>query len=234
MPRRDFRNAPGRADAPRSRSAAKPATKRESPRGGAGWEAARLRPDRDPNGICEGFRPRAIPGEAGRPRPSVSPKGDLRGFGLAASPGTGRASARPDPGGKRRRRLGASGATRRDRRGAFGPLPKPTGIRTRPQGFAAEPRGKRKRRRRRDAIQAAQREMASPPSDGSQGWDKWGPVATPAPIILGDGFRTPFAASSIRAAIGEMGACPHFPISASATGVPRRRHGNWKLSPLVS
>jgi hypothetical protein len=26
--------------------------------------------------------------------------------------------------------------------------------------------------------------MASPPSDGSQGWDKWGPVATPAPIIV--------------------------------------------------
>ena len=32
--------------------------------------------------------------------------------------------------------------------------------------------------------EAAQREMASPPSDGSQGWDKWGPVATPAPIIV--------------------------------------------------
>jgi cytoskeletal protein CcmA (bactofilin family) len=26
--------------------------------------------------------------------------------------------------------------------------------------------------------------MAAPPSDGSQGWDKWGPVATPAPIIF--------------------------------------------------
>ncbi len=31
---------------------------------------------------------------------------------------------------------------------------------------------------------AAQREMASPPSDGSQSWDKWGPVATPAPIMI--------------------------------------------------
>jgi hypothetical protein len=26
--------------------------------------------------------------------------------------------------------------------------------------------------------------MASPPSDGSQSWDKWGPVATPAPILI--------------------------------------------------
>ena len=32
--------------------------------------------------------------------------------------------------------------------------------------------------------EAAQREMASPPSDGSQSWDKWGPVATPAPILI--------------------------------------------------
>jgi hypothetical protein len=30
--------------------------------------------------------------------------------------------------------------------------------------------------------------MASPPSDGSQSWDKWGPVATPAPILIPAGL----------------------------------------------
>lgn len=39
---------------------------------------------------------------------------------------------------------------------------------------------------RRDP-EAAQREMASPPSDGSQSWDVWGPVATPALIAFGAG-----------------------------------------------
>lgn len=57
---------------------------------------------------------------------TASAKGDLRGFGLEASPGSGGASCR---GGCQRE--AAAGlpafATRRDRRGAFGLLPRPRG-----------------------------------------------------------------------------------------------------------
>ena len=84
-----------------------------------------------------------------------------------------------------------------DRRGAFGPLSE---THRDPNG-ASRPRcgirGKRPGLTPRRDPEAAQREMASPPSDGSQGWDKWGPVATPAPIIFWGG-----AGPSRRANVG--------------------------------
>ena len=160
---------------------------RESPRGTSRQgNGARLNaPGRDPQGIADkasalaaapgerqGFR--AAPRSEGRPerlRPRCEPW-NRSGFGRAGSAreAAARLSAtlkRPD----------------RDRREAFGPLPRPKGTE---QGASPAPGPWESGggfTSRRDP-EAAQREMAAPPSDGSQGWDKWGPVATPAPIIL--------------------------------------------------
>lgn len=85
-----------------------------------------------------------------------------------------------------------------DRRGASASPPRPTGCRTRLRGLAPGSGGERRGPCVRDAIQAAQREMASPPSDGSQSWDKWGPVATPAPIMIpGPSTRPPWGISRL-------------------------------------
>ena len=117
--------------------------------------------------------------------PASFERGDPRSFGFDASLG-------------RRHGFGRAGSTKGsdgrtsvlrerpdgDRRGAFGPPRRdPPGPE---RGFAASLRDPGKAAgasEPRRNPEAAQREMASPPSDGSQGWDKWGPVATLAPII---------------------------------------------------
>jgi hypothetical protein len=110
-------------------------------------------------GRPEGFRPRCEPEETARLRPGPTRTGN--GGGISVRP------RRPDG----------------DRRGAC-----PSAETHRVPNGASRPRcgirGKRPGPRPRRDPEAAQREMASPPSDGSQGWDKWGPVATPAPIIF--------------------------------------------------
>jgi hypothetical protein len=161
---------------------------RESPRGWSwretGKASAQPRPER---GSSKGFRPwRRAPGKRQGLRAAPrSEKGDRRGFGPDASPGDGAASAGPDPTGKL-----WSGF--RSRPGD------PTGIGEGLSGLSRDPaeteRGFAASLRipqESDAgpapaarSEAAQRETASLPSDGSQSWDKWGPVATPAPILI--------------------------------------------------
>jgi hypothetical protein len=72
-----------------------------------------------------------------------------------------------------------------DRRGASRPSAETHRV---PNGASPPRSGIRGKAKRAFApasqSKAAQREMASPPSDGSQSWDKWGPVATPAPIMI--------------------------------------------------
>ena len=154
----------------------------------AGKRRKALCPSRDPRVRDEASAAKGTleSGEAfGRSR---DPKGDRRGFGLDANPkGNGAVSAGPDPQGKRRRDFGsASSDPPGIGEGLRASLPKPTGTRT---GLRASLRGPGEAAGaftpRRDP-EAAQREMASPPSDGSQSWDKWGPVAPPAPISVGD------------------------------------------------
>lgn len=111
-------------------------------------------------GRPEGLRPRREPAERTRLRPARSDPGTRRrDSGLAQA--TRRGSARG---------LRASPETHRMPNGALASLRRP---RRAKRAFAPASRSA-----------AAQREMASPPSDGSQGWDKWGPVATPAPITI--------------------------------------------------
>ncbi|MEA3008806.1 MAG: hypothetical protein QOJ91_498 [Sphingomonadales bacterium] len=114
------------------------------------------------------------------------PKGDRRGFGPDASPRRKRGFGRARSEGKRRRNFGSARATRRgSARGLIGRSSRPGGGRTGLRGLAPEPVRRATRALGPEArSQAAQREMASPPSDGSQSWDKWGPVATPAPIMI--------------------------------------------------
>jgi hypothetical protein len=154
-----------------------------------------LRLHRDPNGVGRrsfGFENRLrVSGKAfGRRR---DPKGDRTGFGPDASPRRKRGFGRARSEGKRRRDFGSARATRRGSAGGLrAALRDPAGAE---RGFAASLRNPRGERLgpsgpRRDP-KAAQREMASPPSDGSQSWDKWGPVATPAPIMIPGPVRGP-------------------------------------------
>jgi len=142
------------------------------------------------------------PAKAAGIAPRLEPAGDGEGLRLQPRPetgsieeasaldtGSGRA-ARPSGGaairkGKRRRDFGLAQATRRESPKGF------TAFRRDPpgaeRGFAASLRDPRRAKRAlapASQSKAAQREMASPPSDGSQSWDKWGPVATPAPIMI--------------------------------------------------
>ena len=148
------------------------------------WQGLRAAPrsERDFGGL----RPREVPRKAGRLRPRAFRNGRPERLRPRCEPrrryGFGRAGS-----GKRGATAGILVPARRpdgDRRGALRPLPRPTGCRT-----GREPRsGVRGKAKRAFApasrSKAAQREMASPPSDGSQSWDKWGPVATPAPITI--------------------------------------------------
>jgi len=112
-------------------------------------------------GRPERFRPRCEPLERARLRPGPIRQGS--GGGMQVRP------KRPDG----------------DRREAHASLPRPTGCRTGLHRLAPGIRGRAKRTfASASQSKAAQREMASPPSDGSQSWDKWGPVATPAPIMI--------------------------------------------------
>ena len=158
---------------------------RESPRG----------PSREGNG--QGFGPGCDPtgrrrasawkrsGKALGFRPELFPRGDRRGFpprcepwnrpgfgqaGSARGAAAGPRSCSSDPTGIGERLIQASPETHRGPNGASRPR---CGIRGDRQGVRA-----------RCDPEAAQREMASPPSDGSQSWDKWGPAATPAPIMI--------------------------------------------------
>jgi hypothetical protein len=91
------------------------------------------------------------------------------------------AGSREKAAGPRSRRLDPTGIGE----GLSGSSRDPPDFRTRLRGLAPGPRGKAKRAfAPASRSEAAQREMASPPSDGSQSWDKWGPVATPAPIMI--------------------------------------------------
>jgi hypothetical protein len=84
--------------------------------------------------------------------------------------------------GKRRRDFGPSKATRRGSARGF-----TASAVTHRDRTGREPRsgtGESEGLHGSSDPKAAQREMASPPSDGSQSWDKWGPVATPAPITI--------------------------------------------------
>jgi hypothetical protein len=158
---------------------------RESPRdpsrqgGGQGFGSSR-----DPSGMGRGFGLDRFREESEGFGPSAFPRGDRKGFGPDASPGDGPASAGSDP-----PREAAAGRKSRSS--------DPTGIGEGPHGLSRDPpgterglwprcgiRGDRPGREPRRDPEAAQREMASPPSDGSQSWDKWGPVATPAPIMI--------------------------------------------------
>jgi len=159
-------------------------------------KAAGIAPRLEPAGRRRGLAPEPRPetgmgeasassvsGRAGRLRPSVL----RRATGRASAPMRAwdrPASARRFRQGKRRRDFGPAEATRRGSVRGFRASPE---THRDPNG-ASRPRcgirGKRSGREPRRNPEAAQREMASPPSDGSQGWDKWGPVATPAPIIV--------------------------------------------------
>jgi hypothetical protein len=102
--------------------------------------------------------------------------------------GDGAASAGPDPEGKRRRDASSARATRRGSAGGLTASPETH----RMPNEALRPRSGIRGRAARAYVyatrsKAAQRETASPPSDGSQSWDKWGPVATPAPIMIPGG-----------------------------------------------
>jgi hypothetical protein len=145
-----------------------------------------LAPPPRPGGLPTRLRPRKGSGISARPSGGADfPKGDLRGLGPDASlqetvrlrpdrirKGTFAAGFRSGPSGPTGIGEGLNRLLRRD----------PPGTE---RGLAASLRnpGKAAGAKPRRDPEAAQREMASPPSDGSQSWDKWGPVATPAPII---------------------------------------------------
>ncbi len=184
---------------------------RESPRGSNRQGNGRgLRPETATRtGSRRGFGRGRDPGKAARPsggaaiqrgfraasrrerflerREGFGPAAFERATGGASAPmrarGDGAASVGPDPEGKRRRDFGPAKRPDGDRRGAclFAETHRDPNGASRPRCGI---RGKRPGLRPRRDPEAAQREMASPPSDGSQGWDKWGPVATPAPIIF--------------------------------------------------
>ena len=159
---------------------------RESPRGRRRQGDGRgFGPGRDPNGGFGGFGLPRLP-ESGKASAQRFRSGDRRGFGLDASRRT-RPGFGPAGSAKGRRLAGLRPRLPRpagDWRGASGPLSEthrgPNGSVSSRSGIQGSGRGLAPRR----APEAAQREMAAPPSDGSQGWDKWGPVATPAPIIV--------------------------------------------------
>jgi len=153
---------------------------RRAPGERQGFRAA-PRSDRD----FERFRPRGVPRKAGRLRPNAFRKGDRRGFGLDASLGDGAASAGPDPTRGAGQDFGPAQATRRESARGFTAPPETHRVPNEASRPRSGTRGKRSGRSRPPRNpKAAQREMASPPSDGSQSWDKWGPVATPAPIMI--------------------------------------------------
>lgn len=186
---------------------------RESPRGSSRkGNGEGFGPSRDPKrGSSKRLRPwRRASGRVARPLGGASiRKGISGGFGLAGFPGrrdgfgpasferaTGGASAsmraqetaRLRPGSIRQGSGGGISVLPKrpdgNRRGASRPSRDPPGAE---RGFTALLRDPRKAKRAfapASQSKAAQREMASPPSDGSQSWDKWGPVATPAPIMI--------------------------------------------------
>jgi hypothetical protein len=152
---------------------------------------------RDPKRDFERLRPREVPREAGRLR------GPHQGTTLIGPSAQRFSKGRPErfrprceP--WRRHGFGRAGSTREAAAGFRSRSSDPTGIGEGLSSLSAEThrgpngasrprcgiRGKRPGLTPRRDPEAAQREMASPPSDGSQGWDKWGPVATPAPIMI--------------------------------------------------
>lgn len=163
--------------APRSEWDFGRASARRGPSKGGTVSAPRLS-----KGRPEGLRPRSEPRRRhgfGRPDPTPG-----RGGGIDVP------LRRPDG----------------DRREAFGPLPRPTGFRTGPPASLRDPRRAKRVFAPASRSAAAQREMASPPSDGSQGWDEWGPVATPAPIAIPDLEISRCPGNRCLAPNGEIGA----------------------------
>lgn len=154
---------------------------------GRSWKAARpsggaaIR-----KGISEGFGPERFPGRREASAQRLS-EGRPERFRPRCEPsGKGAASAGPNP-----KREATAGFRSRPSdptgigEGVHASWPGPTGCRTGLHRLAPVSGGKRSGRSTpASRSKAAQREMASPPSDGSQSWDKWGPVATPALIMI--------------------------------------------------